>query len=65
MRGAIRWKRGQSIESILKVEGQAVLREVVADITAVGTEIGVGVLEGLQTIGARWIADKLTGGPKR
>jgi hypothetical protein len=64
MRGAIRWKRGQPFDVILRAEGETILREVAADLTAVAGEIGVGLLGGLQNMGMKWLSEKIAGSRK-
>ena len=46
-RGRLRQQRGQSLEDVLRAEGEAVMREVKEDFFAVGAELGLGLASSL------------------
>lgn len=54
-RGLLRKQQGQSLEQILRAEAPLLIQEIRADFTAVATEIGMGVLGGLQIAAANGV----------
>ncbi|KKW46539.1 MAG: hypothetical protein UY96_C0003G0042 [Parcubacteria group bacterium GW2011_GWB1_56_8] len=49
-RGVIRYKTGQSLETILRKEFELVLKEVSADFLSVGKDMGMGIATGFGSL---------------
>ena len=60
-RGVLRKHRGQSYEQILREEWATVLNEIREDFTAVGAEMGLGLVNGLTRSVLNLVGDFLSG----